>query len=147
MSGIKDFIKKAFSGATGGILSGASEIIGKFVADPTEKAKAIAELEKMKIQHEQRLAELDVELTTKLEAEISDRWKADMASDSWLSKNVRPLSLISLLGFLFVIIITDSCDIPFEVKGGYIDLMEALLLTVVVAYFGGRSAEKVIRKK
>lgn len=147
MAGIKDLIAKAFSGATGGLLSGASSIIEKFVADPTEKLKAIQELEKVKIQQEQRLVELDVELTTKLEAEISDRWKADMASDSWLSKNVRPLSLISLLGFLFVIVITDSCDIPFEVKNGYIELMEALLLTVVVAYFGGRSAEKVIRKK
>lgn len=74
--------------------------------------------------------------------EITERWKADMESDSWLSKNTRPLVMLSLLGFLFIIIFLDSCGINFDVKPSYITLMETLLVTVVVAYFGSRGVEK-----
>lgn len=73
---------------------------------------------------------------------ITDRWKADMESDSWLSKNTRPMVMLSLLGFLFIIMILDSCEIKFDVKPGYVSLMETLLITVVVAYFGSRGVEK-----
>lgn len=74
---------------------------------------------------------------------ITDRWKADMESDSWLSKNTRPLVMISLIVFFFIIVIFDSSiKDSFDVKPAYINLMESLLITVVIAYFGGRSAEK-----
>ena len=74
---------------------------------------------------------------------VTDRWKADMESDSWLSKNTRPLVMLSLLAFLYILVIFDSAIITkFEVKPAYVDLMESLLITVVVAYFGSRGAEK-----
>lgn len=73
---------------------------------------------------------------------VTDRWKADMGSDSWLSKNTRPTVMLALLGFLFIMIILDSMEIKFNIKESYIGLMESLLITVVVAYFGSRGAEK-----
>lgn len=74
---------------------------------------------------------------------ITDRWKSDMESDSWLSKNTRPLVMLSLLAFLFIVVILDSSIADkFEVKPSYITLMETLLVTVVVAYFGSRGVEK-----
>jgi len=73
---------------------------------------------------------------------ITERWKSDMESDSWLSKNTRPLVMLSLLAFLFLMIILDSLEIRFEIKPAYIGLMETLLVTVVVAYFGSRGVEK-----
>lgn len=80
---------------------------------------------------------------------VTDRWKADMESDSWMSKNTRPLTMLSLLGFTFIIIIFDSLNITFEVKESYVTLLETLLITVVVAYFGSRGVEKyqTIRQK
>nr|WP_298658015.1 hypothetical protein [uncultured Flavobacterium sp.] len=73
---------------------------------------------------------------------VTDRWKSDMESDSWMSKNTRPLTMLSLLGFTFIIIIFDSLNITFEVKESYVSLLETLLITVVVAYFGSRGVEK-----
>lgn len=88
---------------------------------------------------------IEQELTKRIESEdnaITERWKSDMESDSWLSKNTRPLVMVSLLGFLFVIIICDSMNIKFEVKESYVTLLESLLITVVVAYYGSRGVEK-----
>jgi len=82
--------------------------------------------------------------------EITKRWQSDMTSDSWLSKNVRPMVLIYLIVVLSITIICDGIDaINFNLNSGYINLMETLLITIVVAYFGSRGAEKVmqIRKK
>jgi hypothetical protein len=77
--------------------------------------------------------------------EVTKRWEADMASDSWLSKNVRPMVLIYLILVLSVTIILDGVDsIGFNLNTGYINLMETLLITIVVAYFGSRGAEKVM---
>ena len=75
---------------------------------------------------------------------VTDRWKSDMESDSWLSKNTRPIGFLSLLVFLFVIIILDSVGFKtdFNVKPGYISLLETLLVTVTVAYYGSRGLEK-----
>jgi len=82
--------------------------------------------------------------------EITKRWESDMTSDSWLSKNVRPMVLIYLIVVLSITIICDGVkSINFELNESYIRLMETLLITIVVAYFGSRGAEKVmqIRKK
>jgi len=77
--------------------------------------------------------------------EVTKRWEADMASDSWLSKNVRPMVLIYLILVLSITIILDGVDsIGFNLNTGYINLMETLLITIVVAYFGSRGAEKVM---
>ena len=74
--------------------------------------------------------------------EISKRWSADMSSDSWLSKNVRPMMLIFLTISTWLLILMDSLAIDFGVATEWIDLLKSLLLTTYVAYFGSRGMEK-----
>jgi hypothetical protein len=77
---------------------------------------------------------------------ISDRWASDMKSDSWLSKNTRPMTLIYLTIAMTIFIVLDS-TILLEIKDGWVSLLEALLITVYVAYFGSRGAEKITKIK
>ena len=81
--------------------------------------------------------------------EISKRWNSDMKSDSWLSKNTRPMSLIFLTISTVILILLDSFELKFGVEDNWVDLLQTLLVTVYVAYFGSRGAEKfqAIRKK
>ena len=81
--------------------------------------------------------------------EITKRWEADSLSDSWLSKNVRPMALIFLTVSMALYIIIDSSVSGFDVKEQWIELLSSLLLLIYAAYFGGRSLEKIqsIRKK
>ena len=74
--------------------------------------------------------------------EISKRWSSDMKSDSWLSKNTRPMTLIFLTVSLIVLILLDSGNIGFGVDESWVDLLKSLLITVYVAYFGSRGVEK-----
>ena len=74
--------------------------------------------------------------------EISKRWASDMKSDSWLSKNTRPLTLIFLTVSMVLLIFSDSIGESFDVDSGWVDLLKSLLITVYVAYFGSRGAEK-----
>ena len=74
--------------------------------------------------------------------EVTKRWTSDMESDSWLSKNTRPLARIFLTIVTTLIIIVDSTGLNFEVKHSWVMLLETLLVTVYVAYFGSRGAEK-----
>lgn len=74
--------------------------------------------------------------------EVSKRWSSDMKSDSWLSKNTRPLALIFLTLSMITLIMMDSFDTAFAVDSGWVDLLKSLLITVYVAYFGSRGAEK-----
>ncbi len=74
--------------------------------------------------------------------EISKRWASDMQSDSWLSKNTRPLTLIFLTVCMMLLIFIDSTGLDFSVDSGWVDLLKSLLITVYVAYFGSRGAEK-----
>jgi len=74
--------------------------------------------------------------------EVSKRWSSDMKSDSWMSKNTRPMALIFLTISMILLIFIDSTGIDFEVDSSWIDLLKSLLITVYVAYFGSRGAEK-----
>ena len=74
--------------------------------------------------------------------EISKRWSSDMSSDSFLSKNTRPMTLIFLTVSMVLLILLDSLDIEFGVAESWIDLLKSLLITVYVAYFGSRGVEK-----
>jgi len=74
--------------------------------------------------------------------EVSKRWSSDMQSDSWLSKNTRPMALIFLTVAMVLLIFVDSSGVEFSVDNGWIDLLKSLLITVYVAYFGSRGAEK-----
>ena len=113
----------------GGVLGLVKNLIQKedpVVLPPEDKEKAL------------KLLEMDmVEMQ-----EISKRWESDMKSDSWLSKNTRPLTLIFLTVSMVLLVLLDSFEIQFEVDSGWVDLLKSLLITVYVAYFGSRGAEK-----
>ena len=78
-----------------------------------------------------------------MEKNITSRWEADLKSDSWLSKNVRPLVLIFLIVCTMLLIFIDAGALNFEVISTWVDLLQLVLITVIGAYFGGRSLEKV----
>ena len=82
-----------------------------------------------------------------MEKNITERWKTDMESSSWLSKNVRPMVLIFLVVSNVLLVFIDAGVIQFEVKANWVDLLQLVLITVISAYFGGRSFEKIKNKK
>ena len=79
--------------------------------------------------------------------EVSSRWRADMKSDSWLSKNTRPLALVFLTVSSVLMMAVDSFHLQFDVDESWINLLKTLLVTVYVAYFGSRGAEKITNIK
>jgi uncharacterized membrane protein (DUF106 family) len=119
------------------------KILDKFIPDPEAKAKAQQEL--LKMQQEGRLAELNADMNE--QNNISDRWKADMSSDSWLSKNIRPMALIAILGGYFVFAMMSAFGL--NANESYVTLLGNWGMLVFGAYFGSRSLEKIteIRSK
>ena len=110
-----------------GVLGMVKNLIQKDnVLPPEDKEKALKLLE-------QDMVEMQ---------EVSKRWDSDMKSDSWLSKNTRPMSLIFLTVSMVTLILLDSFEIDFHVAEGWVSLLQTLLVTVYVAYFGSRGAEK-----
>ena len=95
-----------------------------------------------KLEAERKVKELVSSYQSTLEKEISSRWNADMNSDSWLSKNVRPLVLVFLVISTVLMIFIDAGTIIFTVEAKWTDLLQLVLITVIGAYFGGRSLEK-----
>jgi len=114
------------------LVGDASEIIDNVVTTKEEKIKLKNELKKI-------LLESEVEL----QKNITERWKSDMASDSWLSKNIRPLTLAFLVSSTVILVFIDAGFIEFNVKDSWVDLLQLVLISVVGAYFGGRSIEKI----
>ena len=96
-----------------------------------------------KLEAEQKIKELVANYEVEMEKNITSRWEADLKSDSWLSKNVRPLTLVFLIVCTMLLIFIDAGAISFNVKDSYVDLLQLVLITVIGAYFGGRSLEKV----
>ena len=96
-----------------------------------------------KLEAERKVKELISNYEVEMEKQITERWKMDMASDSWLSKNIRPLVLIFLVVSTVLLVFIDAGVIAFEVKASWVDLLQLVLITVIGAYFGGRSLEKV----
>ena len=95
-----------------------------------------------KLEAEQKVKELIASYEVQMEKEISSRWNADMKSDSWLSKNVRPLVLVFLVVSTVLLMFIDAGVINFVVEAKWTDLLQLVLITVIGAYFGGRSLEK-----
>ena len=96
-----------------------------------------------KLEAERKIKELMANYEVEMEKNITSRWEADLKSDSWLSKNVRPLVMIFLIVCTMLLIFIDAGAINFEVKSSWVDLLQLVLITVIGAYFGGRSLEKV----
>ena len=90
-----------------------------------------------------KIKEIIANYETEMEKNVTSRWTADMNSDSRLSKNVRPLVLIFLVVCTMLLIFIDAGKLNFNVKDSYVDLLQLVLITVIGAYFGGRSLEKV----
>ena len=107
----------------------------KNIISSDTKIKAVDKEEAM------RLIELDMQELK----EISSRWRADMKSDSWLSKNTRPLALVFLTVSSVFMMAVDSFHLQFDVDESWINLLKTLLVTVYVAYFGSRGAEKITK--
>ena len=96
-----------------------------------------------KLAAELKVKELISSYEVEMEKQITDRWKADMQSDSWLAKNIRPLTLGFLVISTVLMIFIDAGTIKFIVEDKWTDLLQIVLITVIGAYFGGRSLEKV----
>ena len=99
--------------------------------------------EEERLAAEQKIKEIIANYEVEMEKNITSRWEADLKSDSWLSKNVRPMVLIFLIVCTMLLIFIDAGALKFNVKDSYIDLLQMVLITVIGAYFGGRSLEKV----
>ena len=121
--------------------SGATELI-KGVGGVIDNLHTSAE---EKLEAERKIKELVANYQIEMEKNITSRWEADLKSDSWLSKNVRPMVLIFLIVCTMLLIFIDAGALKFNVKDSYVDLLQLVLITVIGAYFGGRSFEK--RKK
>ena len=96
-----------------------------------------------KLEAQRKIKELMANYEVEMEKNITGRWEADLKSDSWLSKNVRPLVMIFLIVCTMLLIFIDAGALKFNVKDSYVDLLQLVLITVIGAYFGGRSLEKV----
>jgi hypothetical protein len=99
--------------------------------------------EEEKLEANQKIKELVSNYEVEMEKTITERWKVDMNSDSWLSKNIRPMVLVFLVISTVLMIFVDAGVVQFEVKDTWVDLLQLVLITVIGAYFGGRSLEKV----
>ena len=118
--------------------SGASDLV-KSVGGVVDELTTTKE---EKLEAERKVKELIANYEVQMEKEITSRWQADMKSDSWLSKNVRPLVLIFLVVSTVLLIFIDAGIINFVVEAKWTDLLQLVLITVIGAYFGGRSIEK-----
>ena len=128
-------LTKLFSGGAADLVKGVGGVIDNLHTYKEEKLAAEAKIKALIAEHE-----------AKMEQNITDRWAADMNSDSWLSKNVRPLVLIFLVVSTVLMIFIDAGTINFSVEAKWTDLLQLVLITVIGAYFGGRSIEKVRKK-
>ena len=123
------------------IISVGMKVLDKFIPDPEAKAKAQQEL--LQMQQEGKLAELNAD---NIEAqELTKRQSADMMSDSWLSKNIRPMTLIFILLTYTTFGMMSAWDI--EVNNNYVELLGQWGMLIMSFYFGGRTLEKVMEMK
>ena len=123
---------KIFSSGAGELVKSVGGVIDNLTTSKEEKLEA-----------ERKIKELMANYEIEMEKNITSRWEADLKSDSWLSKNVRPLVLIFLIVCTMLLIFIDAGALNFEVKSSWVDLLQLVLITVIGAYFGGRSLEKV----
>lgn len=108
-------------------------------------AQIEAEREAELLEYQIKVKEIDLRLETVIQQGVTDRWKADMASDSWLSKNIRPMVLIFLLGAYSLFSIGSAFGI--NINAAYVELLGQWGMLVMTAYFGGRTVEKVMSMK
>jgi hypothetical protein len=123
------------------IINVGMKILDKVIPDPTAKAEAQAKL--LELQQQGRLAELQAD--TAEAQELTKRQEADMLSDSWLSKNIRPMTLIAILAGYFTFAMLSAFGIDTNTK--YVELLGQWGMLIMSFYFGGRTLEKIIDMK
>ena len=124
------------SGGTADLVKNVGGVLDNLTTTKEEKLEAKNKLEKIILNHE-----------AEMQKNVTARWTVDMNSDSWLSKNVRPLVLIFLVISTVLMIFIDAGTIQFTVEEKWTDLLQLVLITVIGAYFGGRSYEKGTKVK
>ena len=110
-------------------------VADKFIQTKEEKAK-----------FEKEMTQIFIEAEKEMQKNVTERWKADLEHGNWLTRSVRPLVLVFLIISTVLMVFIDSGSIAFEVEDKWTDLLQIVLITVIGAYFGGRSVEK-LRKK
>ena len=120
-----------FSGGAAELVKGVGGVLDNLTTSKEEKLEAERKIQELITTHE-----------AKMEQNITDRWTSDMKSDSWLSKNVRPMVLIFLVVCTVLMIFIDAGAVAFHVEEKWTDLLQLVLMTTIGAYFGGRSLEK-----
>jgi hypothetical protein len=124
-------LQKVFSSGAGKLIKDVGGVLDDLTTSKEEKLAA-----------QQKIKELISNHELEMQKQVTNRWEADMKSDSWLSKNVRPLVLIFLVVSTVLMIFIDAGAIAFTVEQKWTDLLQLVLITVIGAYFGGRSIEK-----
>jgi len=128
-------LNKIFSSGATELVKGVGGVLDNLTTSKEEKLEAKRKMQELISNHE-----------AKMEQNITDRWSADMNSDSWLSKNVRPLVLVFLVVSTVLMIFIDAGVLAFTVEEKWTDLLQLVLITVIGAYFGGRTMEKRVKK-
>jgi len=123
------------------ILSVGLKLVDKFVPDP--QAKQEAQIKLLEMQQNGELAQLQVDMNE--QQEVTKRQQADMASDSWLSKNIRPMTLVFILIAYTIFAMMSAWDI--EVNNNYVELLGQWGMLIMSFYFGGRTLEKIMEMK
>ena len=125
-------LSKIFSAGAGELIKNVGGVIDNLHTSAEEKANA-----------ERKIKDMILGYEAEMQKQVTERWKMDMNSDSWLSKNIRPLVLVFLVVTTVLLVFIDAGVITFQVQDKWTDLLQLVLITVIGAYFGGRSLEKV----
>ena len=125
-------LDKIFGGGAADLVKNVGGVIDNLHTSKEEKLEAEKQIKDMIMGYE-----------AQMQKEVTNRWNVDMNSDSWLSKNIRPLVLVFLVVATVLLIFIDAGVISFQVQDKWTDLLQLVLITVIGAYFGGRSLEKV----
>ena len=124
-------INKIFSAGAANLVKSVGGVLDNLTTTKEEKLAAELKIKDMIMGYE-----------AEMQKQVTERWKVDMNSDSWLSKNIRPLVLVFLVVATVLLIFIDAGAISFKVQDKWTDLLQLVLITVIGAYFGGRSFEK-----
>ena len=132
---MSNILAKLFGKAGGNVVDKIAGVADRFIRTKDEKAE-----------FEKQMTQIFIEAEAAMQKNVTDRWKADLEHGNWLTRSVRPLVLIFLIVATVLMVFIDSGSINFNVEEKWTDLLQLVLITVIGAYFGGRSFEKRSKK-
>ena len=132
---MSNILSKLFGNTGGAVVDKLAGVADKFIRTKDEKAE-----------FEKEITQIFIEAEKEMQKNVTERWKADLEHGNWLTRSVRPLVLVFLIISTVLMVFIDSGSIAFQVEDKWTDLLQIVLITVIGAYFGGRSVEK-LRKK